>query len=139
MANATLSKRTMTISDDVAYRVAEHRVSVKRRPAANGEGETLFEAQTPPGGAMPAYTQAIVDESFLILEGAYSFEIGGVRSELGPGSYVFVPRGTVRSFRNIACAVSRMLVLVSPGALPETFFARSAAPEPIEVCLQEVA
>jgi quercetin dioxygenase-like cupin family protein len=139
MANATLTKRMTTISDGVTYRVAEHRVSVKRRADSGGEGESLFEAATPPGGTMPTYQQPDVDESFLILDGAYTFEIGGARFELGPGGYVFVPRGIPRSFCNVSCVVARMLVLVSPGARPESFFARQAAPEFIDVILQDVA
>jgi len=118
MASATLSQRVRTICDGISYRVAEHRVLVKKGADVGGEADTVFETQTPPRGAMPSYQQPEVDESFFILEGAYTFEIGGVRSELGPGGYVFIPRGIIRSFRNSTCAVARMLVMVSPGAYP---------------------
>ncbi len=77
--------------------------------------------------------------SFFILEGAYSFEIDGVRSELGPGSSVFIPRGTVCSFRNVTCAVARMLVLAGPGVCAGSFFARPGKPESVDVILQAVA
>ncbi len=95
--------------------------------------------QTPPGGAISSYQQLGADESFFILEGAYTFAIDGMRSALGPGSHVFIPHGTARSFRNTTCAVARMLVLVSPGACPGPFFSGPAAPEPIDVMLQDVA
>ncbi len=138
MASAMRNQPMMTIGDGLSYRVAEHRVLVKSA-GVGGERETLFETLMPPAGVMPPYQQPQVDESFFVLEGTYTFEIGGVRSELGPGSYVFIPRGPARSFRNTTCAVARMLVMVSPGACPDSFFARLAAPESSDVILQEVA
>jgi len=139
MASAILSQRMMTIDDSRSYRVAEHRVIIKKRAGVGGATETLFETYTPPAGIMPSHQQPQVDESFFVLEGTYTFEIGGVRSELGPGSYVFIPRGIARSFRNMTCAVARMLVMVSPGACSDSFFAGPAVPESSGVILQEVA
>lgn len=138
MASATRNQRMVTIGAGLSYRVAEHRVLVKSVGACGGQ-ETLFETLSPPAGVMSSYQPSQVDESFFVLEGIYTFEIGGIRSELGPGSYVFIPRGLARSFRNTTCAVARMLVMVSPGACPDSFFARSAAPESSDVILQEVA
>jgi len=139
MVSATRNQRLMTIGDGLGYRVAEHRVLVKKRAGVGGEGETLFETQKPPAGVMPSYQRPQVDESFLVLAGTDTFEIGGVRSAPGPGSYVFIPRGLARSFCNTTCAVARMLVMVGPGACPDSFFARSAAPESSDVILQGVA
>jgi mannose-6-phosphate isomerase-like protein (cupin superfamily) len=139
MASALLSQQMMTIGDVRSYRVADHRVLVMKRAGLSGEAEILFETHTPPAGAMPSYQQSQADESFFILEGTYTFEIDGVRSELGPGSYVFVPRGIPHAFRNTTCGVARMLVLVSPGASPESFFARPGVPELVDVILQDVA
>ena len=139
MVIAVRNQRITTIGDGLNYRVAEHRVTIKQRAGVEGCTETLFEAYTPPAGAMSSYQQLGADESFFVLDGTYSFEIGGVRSELGPGSYVFVPRGVARSFRNTSYAMARMLVMVGPGARPDSFFARPGAPETLDVFLQEVA
>jgi mannose-6-phosphate isomerase-like protein (cupin superfamily) len=62
-----------------------------------GMGATHCEARwisTPPGGGSPAglHTHTF-DQIFLVLSGAMSVEIAGVRSEAGPDSIVMFPAG----------------------------------------------
>lgn len=58
---------------------------------------------------------------------------------VSPIASFFIPRRTVRSFRNVTCAVARMLVLARPGVCAGSFFARPGKPESVDVILQAVA
>lgn len=141
MASVTLTQRTMTISAGNSYCVAGHRVLVKRRAGVGGEANAprrcalLLPAVG--GGRVVLHPRR---RPYLCGRWLRSMAaIDGMRSALGPGSHVFIPHGTARSFRNTTRAVARMLVPVSPGACPGSFFAGPAAPEPIDVMLQDVA
>jgi uncharacterized cupin superfamily protein len=63
------------------------------------------------------------DEAFFVLEGRYSVLIGDEQVELGPGSYVFVPRGTRHAITNIGTGPARMLIMITPGGNHELFLA----------------
>ena len=112
--------------------------------AETGGGLTLFENFLQPGTGAPPHTHAHEDESFYILEGEVTFEIEGrnLPLKLGPGSFVFAPRGGRHAFRNEGNTAARMLVLVLPGTGLEQMFtafdkavARSggAMPAPAEI------
>ena len=83
---------------------------------------SLFETETPPAGGWPAHVQRYDDEAFYVLEGTYTFLVDAEELQVGPGGYVFVPRGTVHAFVNSGPAEARMLVLITPGGIQETFF-----------------
>lgn len=104
-------------------RVITDVVTIKMAAAATNDAFTLIETETPPGGGCPAHTQRYDDESFYVIEGRYAFLVGDERIELGPGGYVYVPRGTVHAFANAGPAPARMLVLVTPGGIHERFLA----------------
>ena len=72
---------------------------------------------------MPPHVQRYEDETWYVLEGAYTALLGDDEVALGPGAYAFVPRGTVHAFTNAGAATARMLVLVTPGGIHEQFLA----------------
>jgi quercetin dioxygenase-like cupin family protein len=97
-------------------------VTIKAAAAETGGVYSLFEMETPPAGGCPPHTQRYDDETFYVLEGRYTFVLGDEEVELGAGGYVFVPRGTPHGFTNAGAAPARMLVLITPGGIQETFF-----------------
>ena len=56
---------------------------------------------TPPGGGPPPQAHRDCEEIFRILEGRYEFLLGDSTHTVGPGTIVFVPRGTVHCYRHV--------------------------------------
>jgi mannose-6-phosphate isomerase-like protein (cupin superfamily) len=75
---------------------------------------SVFESSPPPGAPGPApHLHRSYDEAWFIIEGTMEFLLDGQRQRLGPGGFVFVPRGVVHSFANPGPAEARMLVIGS--------------------------
>lgn len=96
----------------------------------------MFTEVTPPGGGPPPHLHKAEEEWFYPLEGRVEFFIDGGWQEAPLGTTVYVPRGTVHTFRNPGDSPSRMLMGISPAGI-ETFFERCAEvfarPEPPEM------
>lgn len=96
----------------------------------------LFTEVTPPGGGPPPHLHQAEDEWFLPLEGRVEFFVGGEWNEASLGSVVYVPQGTVHTFRNPGEEPLKMLMGISPAGI-ESFFSRCAElfaqPEPPEM------
>lgn len=96
--------------------------------AADTDGRsTLIEVQSPPGGGPPPHLHEHEDEHFYILDGEFELLIGRDLVRALPGTYAFVPRGTVHRFRSAGPGVSRMLIAFTPGGL-EDFFREAGTP-----------
>ncbi len=98
-------------------------VTFKALAADTAGAYTLFELRTAPGAGSAPHLQHHEDEAFFVLEGTYSALIGDERVELGAGSYVFVPRGTIHALMNIGTGPARMLIMITPGGNHELFLA----------------
>lgn len=61
------------------------------------------------------------EESFLVLDGEFTFTVGDEAVIAGPGTYVLVPRGTSHTI-SAAVGGGRFLTLMVPGGLEEMFF-----------------
>ena len=121
MMTMTIASRRVAPRVGETYQVLGERVTFKALAADTAGGYTLFELHTAPGAGSTPHVQRHEDEAFFVLEGTYSALIGDERVELGPGSYVFVPRGTVHALTNIGTGVARMLIMVTPGGSHERF------------------
>jgi quercetin dioxygenase-like cupin family protein len=62
-----------------------------------------------------------MEESFFVLDGGFTFTSGEDRHEVGPSSYLLVPRGTPHMIE-AADGGGRLLVLSVPGGVEEMFF-----------------
>ena len=95
----------------------------------------LAEMSVPPGGGPPPHVHQREDESFYMLEGTLTVQVGGKTLAASAGDVAFLPRGIVHSFKNTGDAKARALVVTTPAGL-EHYFAevfdpvtdRSAAP-----------
>jgi quercetin dioxygenase-like cupin family protein len=90
-----------------------------------GGALTIGLATIPPGGGPPPHVQA-EDEVFLVVEGRYSFMVEGEWTEAGPGALVWLPRGTVHTFRNVGDTPARHWGITTPSGF-ERFFADAQA------------
>ena len=59
-------------------------------------------AEVKPGEGPPPHIHHDREEYFYVLDGTYKLFIDGTETTIGPNTLVFVPRGTVHAFSNIA-------------------------------------
>lgn len=130
MTTTTIVSRRPAPQVGETYQVLGEQVTFKALVADTVGGYTLFALRTTPGAGRAPHLQHHEDEAFFVLEGTYGALIDDERVELGPGSYVFVPRGTVHALRNIGTSPARMLVVITPGGNHERFLTEIG--EPIE-------
>ena len=75
-----------------------------------------------PGGGPPPHIHRKEDETFYILEGEITFQIGGERRVAGPGTFVHMPIGNLHAFKNETDQPVKMLVSFVPAGLEGMFF-----------------
>lgn len=68
-----------------------------------------------PGEGPPLHLHRGHDEYFFVLDGTYQLQVGEQEQTVGPGTLVFVPRGTAHGFRNIGDSNGRLLEWTIPG------------------------
>jgi quercetin dioxygenase-like cupin family protein/catechol 2,3-dioxygenase-like lactoylglutathione lyase family enzyme len=106
--------------------------------AETGGAFFMAEVSVPPGGGVPPHVHSREDESFHLLEGTLTIQVGGKTLIASPGDFVHLPRRVVHSFRNTGNVDAKFLLVVSPAGL-EKFFEeafypavdRSVAPPPV--------
>ena len=82
----------------------------------------MWEAIVPPGGGPPPHVHSREEESFYILEGEITFQIGEERVVATAGMFANMPVGTPHSFKNESSQPARVLISVAPAGLEEMFF-----------------
>lgn len=92
----------------------------------NAGAYTLCEAMEPPGSGAGLHRHATYDETHLICEGNYEFQLDEKLLKLGPGDTVWVPRGTAHGIRCIGPETGRELLISSPGGIFDRFIAEVA-------------
>jgi quercetin 2,3-dioxygenase len=61
-----------------------------------------------------------------VLEGEYTFKVGERLVEASAGSFVYIPGGTIHTFRQSDAGDGRMLTVCSPGGIEAMFTAPDA-------------
>lgn len=92
--------------------------------AQTGGDYGLFRWDMPagPGGPDPHLHRGM-SEAFFVLTGEITLYDGRVWTPAGPGDFLHVPPGGVHAFRNDSGAPASMLMLFTPGAPREDYFA----------------
>jgi len=111
-----------------------------------GEGETLwvlgvfatlkvqsndvsfYEGIVPPEAGPPSNVHHQQDEAYYVLEGTFSFLSGDETINTGPGSFVWIPRGTVHTFKNIGESTGKLLFSSTFPGSHERFFREVGVP-----------
>ena len=99
---------------------------------------TIIDQVIAPQGGPPPHIHHREDEAFYILEGRFSFLCGEEQRLFEAGSFVYIPKGTLHTFRNAGDTPGRLLVTITPAGLENFFFAigtpaaGSATPPPFD-------
>lgn len=84
-------------------------------------------AAVPPSGGRPnGHYHRTISESFFILDGTVSLYDGEEWRDAAAGDYLYVPPGGIHGFSNVSDAPASMLILFTPGAPREAYFAELA-------------
>ena len=98
-------------------------MTFKLGDAETGGALTLGFNTTPPGGGPPPHRHLDEDELFIMVSGREEYFLDGVWTEVEPGAVVYVPRGTVHTFRNVGSTPSQKWTLTTSGGFDRFFSA----------------
>ncbi|MGH9615835.1 MAG: quercetin 2,3-dioxygenase [Acidobacteriaceae bacterium] len=87
----------------------------------------MAEISVAPGGGTPPHIHHREDESFHLLEGTLTMQVGGDTIAAAAGDFVFLPREIAHSFTNTGDGYAKALVLTTPAGL-EGFFSEVFEP-----------
>lgn len=82
----------------------------------------MFEAIVAPGNGPPPHIHSREEESFLVLEGEMTFQLGEERIVAHEGTFLNMPIGSLHCFKNESDKVARLLISVAPAGLENMFF-----------------
>ncbi|MGB0514672.1 MAG: cupin domain-containing protein, partial [Wenzhouxiangellaceae bacterium] len=116
---ALLLTTSLHAQTEIDWDNAQYRITL---PSENRGGKTgwFIVSALRPGGP-PRHVHHDADEYMHVLDGRVRCEIDGEISEHGIGEMVYIPRGSVHTFRIISERGGSMLVTVSPSGF-ERFF-----------------
>jgi mannose-6-phosphate isomerase-like protein (cupin superfamily) len=87
-------------------------ITVKMKSA----GLDILEGLVLPQSGPPLHFHANQDEAFYVLEGVFAFKLSDEPIKiLDRGGFVFIPRGTVHSYKNIGTQTGKMISIMTPG------------------------
>lgn len=89
---------------------------------AQSDEISLYEVTCPPEAGPPPNIHHQQDEAFYVLEGTFSFLSGDETIETWPGSFVWIPRGTLHTFKNTGESTGKLLVTSTFPGSHERFF-----------------
>lgn len=96
-------------------------VAVLARAEDTGGAYGLVLAWCPQGSGPPPHIHTREDEAFLVTEGRINVWVGDDFYDVGPGEYVFMPRGVIHRFEVMAPGVTTIVGIVSPGGQEHMF------------------
>ncbi|HUB12187.1 MAG TPA: cupin domain-containing protein [Acetobacteraceae bacterium] len=116
--------RPVIMPEAAAQRIRPFGIDMKVMLGAEHTGG-MFSAilgEVRPGDGPPPHLHRDREEYFFVLSGSYSLSVNGAEPAIiGPGTMVFVPRGTVHTFKNISSEVGRLLEWTIPGGNGDYF------------------
>ena len=105
-----------------------------------------IEAIVPPGSGPPPHIHSREQESFLVLEGEMTFQLGEERIVACEGTFLNMPVGSLHCFKNESDKIARLLISVAPAGLEQMFLEvgqpladdAQAAPPPSQADIQKL-
>jgi len=90
-----------------------------------GGAYAVIETDNDPHTGVGLHVHEREDETWFVLEGEYTFEVGGQTFCAGSGDYVFGPRNVPNSYAILTEVAARALIMVTPAGF-EGFWRESA-------------
>src|SRR5262245_31510546 len=87
----------------------------------------MAEVSVPPGGGPPPHIHRREEETFYVLEGTLTVQVGGRTLLASPGDCVYLPRHIMHCFKNTGNVDAKFLMVVTPAGL-ENFFEEAFQP-----------
>ena len=87
----------------------------------------IAEVSVAPGGGPPPHIHRREEETFYMLQGTMTVQVGGKTLQASPGDCVYLPRGIMHCFKNTGAVDAKFLAVVTPAGL-ENFFAEAFQP-----------
>lgn len=112
---AELLPRGVSQTDAPAYWFLNSLNVVLATSESTGSAYSMVHHTAPTGHATPYHLHHAEDEAFYVLGGEFTFICDGKKTILGPGGYVFLPRGIPHGIRCTGSTPSTMLILAMPG------------------------
>ena len=107
--------RSVADLEGPAYWFLDNLCVVKATTDSTAGAFSMVYEISPPGSATPYHLHHVEDEAFYVLEGEFTFVCDGKKTVLGPGGYIFLPRGIPHGIRNSASVPSTKLIFAMPG------------------------
>jgi quercetin dioxygenase-like cupin family protein len=111
------------------------------RAEQSGGEVSVIESGSLPGFGGPPLHHHDFDETFYVIEGELTFQLGDELFTRKAGELAFAPRGVAHTYANLSDAPSRHLIACTPAGF-ERYFARMAAErrgeDPSEWALQPI-
>jgi mannose-6-phosphate isomerase-like protein (cupin superfamily) len=96
-------------------------LTLKASGADTGGAIGFLEGTSPPGFGPPRHVHDDADELFYVLVGEFRFLLGEEVVSAPPGTFVFIPRGTVHAPKIVGPEAGRTLVAFVPGGAEQAF------------------
>jgi quercetin 2,3-dioxygenase len=81
----------------------------------------VWRYEIPPGGGPGSHIHRAEDEFFLVLSGTFDFQLGDSVSRAPAGSFVFIQRDAVHTFKNVGSEPGILVGGVTPGGFEGYF------------------
>jgi len=101
-------------------------IRVRLHSEETGGALGVVENVAPAGWPGPPLHHHDFDETFYVLDGELTFQLGDERRTAAAGEVVFAPRGAVHTLANHGTEAARYLLVITPGGF-ERYFARLGA------------
>ena len=98
----------------------------KAYAAETGNSLLVFEDELEQGKVTPMHFHADVDEALYVLEGEILLDDDGTEHKVGPGGFVFAPRGHAHAFMVVSDR-ARLLCIQTPGS-GQDFYLHASEP-----------
>lgn len=113
--------------DGQAYQLGPMQLAFKRREGQPDGAYSLIESLEPPGASVALHRHAAWQETFVVIEGRFDFQVADEHFSLGPGETLVIPRGAPHGFACTSPEVGRLLTISSPARAFEAFVAETSA------------
>ena len=89
-------------------------VSHKLMSEHTGDLLSIFEETAPIGAGTPLHIHRTSDEVIHLIEGQLTVKLGDEVKTIGPGTWIFIPRGTTHGWRNTGTVPARASYTFTP-------------------------